>query len=346
MRTRHRLAGLVGACVLAVLSMPAGAQQDVSGTWAGKLAVAPDTELDVHFVLTRTTDGAYTAMVTSPDPGGIKDVAASAVSFDGSTLSVTVDALSGAYEGTLADGRITGEWRQQGTAIPLALMPYEAPVLSQAEIDLLLGQWTGKLTAGAELTIVFRFETGEAGELVGFVDSPDQGVRGIPISNIELADGELTFRIPRVNGVYTATVDGEAMTGTWTQGQPLPLNMTRGELAPSVPSLDLSAEDLAALEGEWRGMLDVPGPDGQTRALELSIRIEETESGESVGYLDVPAQGVSDLPVSALSFADDGRLTISFLSLRAAFAGDVSGDEAVGTWTQGPLAVPLTLRRD
>lgn len=338
---------LVVATMLAALAAPAGAQQDISGTWAGELAVAPDTELEIHFVLTRTADGAYTAIVTSPDPDGVKDVPASAAHFEGGRLSLTVDALSGAYEGTLADGAITGEWRQQGTSMPLVLAPFEPAVLSQEDIDLITGQWVGTLSPPVgELTIVYRFETDADGELVGFLDSPDQGARGIAISNIELVDGELSFRVARINGEYTAVIDGDEMTGTFTQGQPLPLNMTRGEFTPSVTTLGLSGEQMAEIGGTWTGTLDAPaGPGGETRTIELAIRIETTGDGGSVGFLDVPAQGVSDMPVSAVSYAADGRLMISFLSMRAAFAGDVSGDVATGEWTQGPAATPLTLTR-
>lgn len=333
---------VVVAAALAGLSGTAAAQEDISGTWAGQLEVAPDTKLEIHFVLTRAADGSYTAVVTSPDPGGIKDVAASAVSFEGGRLSMTFDALSGGYEGTVANGELTGEWRQPGTTLPLALVPYEAPVLSQADIELLEGQWVGKLSVGGgELTIVFRFETDEDGELVGNLDSPDQGARGIPMSNIELVDGELSFRVARVRGEYKAKVEGDAMTGTWTQGQPAPLNMARGEFTPTVTQLGLSAEQMAAVGGKWSGTLTTPRGD-----VELTIRLETGENGEPVGYLDVPAQGVSGVPISAVSYADDGRLMISILSMRAAFAGDVSGNEATGEWTQGPAAIPLTLTRE
>jgi hypothetical protein len=333
---------LVVAAVLAGLSGTAAAQEDISGTWAGQLEVAPDTQLEIHFVLTRAGDGSYAAVVTSPDPGGIKDVAANAVSFADGRLSMTFDALSGGYEGTLANGELTGEWRQPGASLPLALVPYEAPVLSQADIELLEGQWVGKLSAGGgELTIVFRFETNEDGELVGNLDSPDQGARGIAMSNIELVDGELSFRVARVRGEYTATLEGDRMTGTWNQGQPAPLNMTRGEPTPTVARLGLSAEQMAAVGGKWSGTLTTPRGD-----VELTIRLETAENGDPVGYLDVPAQGLSDVPISAATYADDGRLTVSILPMRAAFAGDVSGDEATGEWTQGPAAVPLTLTRE
>lgn len=329
--------------LLLIVSGAARAQQDISGTWAGSLEAAPGTELEIHFVLTRGPDGAYSAVVTSPDPGGVKDVPASTVSFESSLLSLTVESLSGAYEGRFDGDTLTGEWRQQGTSIPLVLVPYEAPVLSAADIALLSGQWVGKLAAPVgELTIVFNLEPDANGGLAGSIDSPDQGARGIEISNIEFTDGALSFRVPRIRGEYQAAVEGDAMTGTWSQGQPqpLPLNMTRGEFTPTVASLNLTTEEMDELRGTWSGTLTTPNG-----SLDIAIRFEDLEGGGSAGYLDVPAQGIDGMPLSTVGYADDKRLTVAILSIGAAFAGDVSGNEAVGEWTQGPAAIPLTLSR-
>jgi len=325
------------AAALAALSSGVVAQEDISGTWAGTLAVGPGTELEIHFVLTPAAGGGYSAVVTSPDPGGVQNMPASRVTFESNRLSLDVEALSGAYEGTLADGTITGEWRQEGTSIPLALVPYEAPVLSQAAIDALAGEWVGRIeTPAGGLAIVYRFEKDTAGKLVGSLDSPDQGVRGLQITEIEVAEGELSLRVPRVGAEYTATLATAEMTGTWSQqGASMPLNMSRGEFTPTVTTLDLSAEAMADVAGAWKGTL---GP------LEVVFRFEETADGDYVGYLDVPAQGASDVPITTATYFED-RLTVHIAAIGASYWGDVSGSEMSGEWTQGPGTNPLTLAR-
>lgn len=315
----------------------ATAQQDISGTWAGTLAVAPDTNLEIHFVLTRGADGSYTAVVTSPDTDGIKDVAASVVSFNDNRLALTVDALSGSYDGVLGDGAFEGEWRQEETAFPLRLTPYVAPVLSQADKEALMGTWVGTLsTPAGSLTLVYRFETNASGEFVGFVDSPDQGAQGIPVADIELVDGQLEFKIPPVRGEYSAKLEGDRMVGTWSQGQPLPLTMTKGEFTPTVAALSLSVEAMSALAGAWRGQL---GP------LNVVFRFETAAGGQAVGFLDSPSQGATGIPITTATFAD-GNLVFEVPAVRGEFSGDLSGNTLVGQWTQLGMTNPLTLTKD
>lgn len=335
LRYRH----WVFAVLIACFAGAASAQQDISGTWQGNLAVAPDQNLTIHFVLTRAADGTYSGMVTSPDMGGIKDIPANTVSFEANRLVMTVDELSGAYDGTLANGTLTGEWRQEGSAFPLVLSPYERPVLSQAAIDFLTGEWSGKLETpvGISLTIVLRFETSADGQFVGFLDSPDQGARGIPMTDLQFVDNSLSVNVPRVQGVFTATATADALTGTWSQGGgQTPLALTRGAYTPTVTALGLTGATFGRLAGTWKGQL---GP------LELMIRFERAEGGESVGYLDVPAQGASNVPVTEASLTGD-QLTLRIAAIGATYTAALAGSELSGQWQQGPVNNPLTLTRE
>ena len=231
---------------------PALAQEDISGTWSGKLPVSPDQTLEIHFVLTRAADGSYSAVLTSPDQGGIQDIAATSASFDGNRLMLSVDALSGSYDGVLADGRITGNWSQPGSEIPLELVPYVASVLSDADKDRLRGSWVGELAPpGQTLAIVFRFQDNEDGEFVGLLDSPDQGAKDIATANIRIEGDQLKFAIPRIGGEYTGTLSGDSIEGTFRQGQALPLNMQRGEY--TARGLELPPDVIERIEGPWHG---------------------------------------------------------------------------------------------
>lgn len=330
---------IILAALLTIFATAGMAQQDVSGTWAGDLAVGPDTSLQILFVLTRQPDGSYSAVVTSTDPGGIKDMPATSVSFDGNQLELAVEALSGSYEGTFADGTFSGNWTQPGSSIPLTLAPYVAPTLTDADKDLLRGSWVGKLqTPLGAYNMVFRFEDGDDGELTGFLDSPDEGARGIPITNIELTDGKLEFRVPRAVLTYTATIaDGKMNDGTWSQrGQDIPLSMERGEFVPE--GLKLSDEAFSRLEGSWTGKLSNPAG----AEVHVVFRFERNDSGDIVVFLDSPDQGAKDIPVTEASL-DGDQLSMTVRAAQASYAATFSDGRIEGTWTQGPSPQPLVL---
>jgi hypothetical protein len=97
------------ACLLVGLSSLAAAQDDIAGTWSGMLPAGPDTTLEIHFVLSRDAAGGYSTVLTSPNPGGIQDLLATSTSFSDGQLVIAVDDLAGRYEGTVANGRISGE---------------------------------------------------------------------------------------------------------------------------------------------------------------------------------------------------------------------------------------------
>jgi hypothetical protein len=327
--------------LLAVFSGVAAAQQDISGTWAGTLQVAPGQALNIHFVLTKAGDGTYSAIVTSPDTGGIKDVKASSVRFESDRLTLDVAALSGSYDGTWQDGGFTGEWRQQGTALPLRLTRYEKPVLSDAARKTLAGSWVGKLEAAAGLsyTFVYRFETNDAGEFVGYLDSIDEGARGIPMTDVELADGKLTLKIPRARAEFTATLNGDALEGTWKQSSvTLPLTMRRGEYVPPQPALSAAARK--QLAGSWVGTVDPPTTDAVT----LVARFETNADGRFVAFLDSPDQGRRGLPVTDIVLAD-GRLSLRVPAAAAVVSGAFDGERLNGTFKQGASELPLVLTR-
>jgi hypothetical protein len=334
---RHRFTGLLLCAWLIGLGLPASAQQDISGTWRGTLTVAPDAAVTIHFVLTRGVDGAWSAVVGSPDPAGLPDTPASSVSFDGNRLELSVDALSGSYVGTLGDGGFDGEWRQEGIAFPLALRHFVRTELSQADRDRLAGSWVGRLAlpTGASLALVFRFESGADGELTGLLDSPEQGAMGLAMANIELAGDELALNVPVVMGRYTGTFEGDRLVGTWSQGTGFPLTLERGEYVPTVATLDLAAADFARLAGTWHGQL---GP------FDVTIRFETNDDGTPAAYLDVPGQGVAGLPISSAALTGD-ELALRIDPIAATLTATLAGDELTGEWAQGPQAVPVTFSR-
>src|SRR5262245_32522177 len=103
----------------------------------------------------------------------------------------------------------------------------------------LAGTWQGTLTppgggggrgGGApSLRIVFKITKGDDGKFAGQLFSIDQGAQPIPMNAITVDGRTVKFKIDAISGIYEGTFgpDGNAINGTFTQGMPAPLNLSR-----------------------------------------------------------------------------------------------------------------------
>lgn len=318
------------------------ASEDITGTWQGKLVPAPGSELVIHFKIDQNADGSYSVVLNSPDQGAIKNIKASSVVFDSGSLKMDVTELSGSYEGVVKDGKIEGDWKQEGTLLPLNLSPYEKPELTKKDMDILLGQWHGPLNIPTgSITVVIRFEMNEKGDFVCFLDSPDQGASGIPVSDVELVDGNLKLKIPSLRAEYKGKFGDSGIVGEFKQGSaPMPLTLKKGEYKAQVNKLNLPEETMEHLSGEWHGQLKTPAT-----TLAVVFNFERTEKGEFVGSISIPDQGVKGLPVTEANLSD-GKLTLKVKAVQAEFKGKLADNELTGEWTQpGMSSMPLLLKK-
>ena len=106
------------------------------------------------------------------------------------------------------------------------------------------GIWEGKLKVpGGELRIVFKISKNPDGTLTATMDSPDQGVTGIPVEEVIFEDNTLRLEVKSVGGVFEGKVSEDFLVieGEWKQsGQTLPLTVKRVDkaveiLRPQVP---------------------------------------------------------------------------------------------------------------
>jgi len=101
----------------------------------------------------------------------------------------------------------------------------------------LAGTWVGAIKIGANSLATVLNVKDEAGKLSATIDSPDQNVRGIPVSKISLDGEKLRVESSAVAAVMEAALsaDGKRIEGKWTQrGQSFPIALERGE-APAGP---------------------------------------------------------------------------------------------------------------
>jgi hypothetical protein len=200
------------------------------------------------------------------------------------------------------------------------------------------------------MTFVMRFKNDAKGEFGGTLAVPEQGGVELPMSDIQLADNKLTFKIAQVAGDYSATVANGTMTGTWKQAGPgappdgMPVSLKKGEYAAQVYPIRLSTESFATLNGSWSGKLELTSPQGQKVSLTMVLRFATSAGGQYVAFIDSPDQKAMNIPVTEVSF-DKGNLALKVAAVRGEYNGTLAGKTITGTWTQGPLNTPLVLTR-
>ncbi len=338
--TRFHRKGLVMKtffCLLllsAALAGPAAAQTNLAVTWQGRLEVAPGKTIAIHFVIASAPGGGYSAVVTSPDDGAVKNMRAARVTFEDNRLTIDVPALSGGYAGALRSGVLEGEWSQEGTKLPLSLRPYETPTLTRADIDVLRGEWSGKLSAqGMEVTIVLRFSPGADGALHAVLDVPEQGVKDWEGKDVTLDDGHFSVDLPAPRAKVTGMLEGDQIVGQWTQlGNSFPLTLKKGRYVAAPSYLDLPAMARQQLEGRWSGTLN---------SLAVIVRFETDAKGRTLGFFDSTQQKLLNIPIKDAELAGT-KLTFG-VAYGAKYTGELAGGKLTGEWTQPGLPKPLPL---
>jgi pimeloyl-ACP methyl ester carboxylesterase len=92
------------------------------------------------------------------------------------------------------------------------------------------GQWNGALKIqGIQLRIVFHISKTDT-VYTATMDSPDQKVKGIPVTTTTFENSKLKLEITNLGFEYNGEFEGNAIKGTLKQnGQVFPLNLSRGE---------------------------------------------------------------------------------------------------------------------
>jgi|HubBroStandDraft_4_1064222.scaffolds.fasta_scaffold72627_2 hypothetical protein len=202
---------------------------DLEGTLGGQLPLVLHLRADEN--------GALAATMDSPSQGA-NGLVGSEVKLDGTTLSYSIAIVGGMYTGTVsADGKtISGTWTQNGNSTPLewkftktaAQADAAAAAAKPSAID---GNWAGALDAGGQtLHIVFHFRTGAGGLVQCSMDSLDQkGAMGIPCGIVKMDGRKISLDVTAVHGTYLGKMrpDGKAIDGTWSQGQPMELDLKK-----------------------------------------------------------------------------------------------------------------------
>ncbi len=107
----------------------------------------------------------------------------------------------------------------------------------------LTGTWQGALKVpqapNGELRVVVKISISEADKLKADLYSIDQQTPAIPATSVSLSGSAFKMTITSLNGNFEGSLsaDQKTITGTWTQGAPLPLTLVKAtpETAWTIP---------------------------------------------------------------------------------------------------------------
>jgi len=202
------------------------------------------------------------------------------------------------------------------------------------------GDWQGALDTGmGQLRLVLHITKTSDGSFTATLDSVDQGANGIPVKSATLRASKLNLDVEAVHGTYEGTVaaDGKSISGTWSQGKPLPLEFKKATAPVKAEHKPAKPSDI---DGSWSGTLDT----GMS-TLRVVFHIVNTEDG-LIATMDSPDQNAKGIPTSSV-VRNGASLKIEAKGIGGTFNGKISADLSTidGTWTQGGADLPLVLKR-
>jgi uncharacterized protein (TIGR03435 family) len=109
------------------------------------------------------------------------------------------------------------------------MVAFAALLASSLYAQNITGTWQGTLKPGPrDLRIVLKISL-EDDKLKAIAYNIDQGGQPIPASAITRDGSTIKMTVAAIGGSYEGrlSADGNSITGTWSQGAPLPLNLTR-----------------------------------------------------------------------------------------------------------------------
>src|SRR5215469_821485 len=213
-------------------------------------------------------------------------------------------------------------------------------VATSARAQDVTGDWQGTLNTGmGDLRLVLHLAKAGDGSLTATLDSVDQGANGIPVKSTTFKGSKLSLDVEAVHGTYEGAVaaDGKSISGTWSQGKPLPLEFKR---AAAPVKTDHKPAKPSDIDGTWTGTLDT----GMSK-MRVVFHITNTEDG-LIATMDSPDQGAKGIPTSSVT-RNGASLKIEAKRINGVFSGNIAADLSSidGTWSQNGADLPLLLKR-
>lgn len=195
----------------------------LEGEWSGVLQVG-ETELHLVLHLSKDPQGAWQAKLDSLNQA-VYGMETSKVAYQEGALRFEIASVGAKFDGKLQpDHRsIRGVWEQGGMGLPLKFEKRAAGSEARAAANAASkaeGTWQGAIeVANMRMRLQLHISHDEKGHLLASVDSLDQGIQGIPATQVSEKDGELNFEMNTFQAEYHGSLSANKneITGTWTQ---------------------------------------------------------------------------------------------------------------------------------
>ena len=205
------------------------------------------------------------------------------------------------------------------------------------------GHWVGAVSAPfGEVPVEIDLTRNAQGELAGTFSG--QNLKGYPLTHVVGNGKVVSFEVSTADGgIFDGILldDNTSMAGDFAaKAGSAPFSLKRKGDA-RIDKLVPSAAIAKPLEGLWNGTLDV---DGVT--LRLVLKLVNQPDGTAIGTIANLDQGAVEIPIAAIT-QKDSSLTLDVKVVGGSYSASLNAQGTVlsGTWTQGPLALPLSFKR-
>src|SRR5271165_1259159 len=197
------------------------------------------------------------------------------------------------------------------------------------------GEYAGML---GPMHVRLHLSAGNNGTPSGTVDSPDQNLYGLPCTDFQVNGQALSFWVPMVNGQWSGFIsaDGKSLAGTWNQGSPVPLNLTR------VAAANVAGTATGSAPATPSGPSEVKWDDYTFKFNQTGTMAQVFEGGKVVGTILTMNGEQQVVPIPG---SDADKLKKSFEDYKAftARSHSGSGSAAVAATTPSPGQQPALL---
>jgi hypothetical protein len=99
---------------------------------------------------------------------------------------------------------------------------------AQNDIGAATGKWQGSIEVPSQ-SIQVTFQISKKGKkLKATMDSPNQGVKDLPLDDVKYKDNQLTMTLNQIQANYKGTLKNGVIEGTWTlSGKSFPLKLEK-----------------------------------------------------------------------------------------------------------------------
>ncbi len=206
------------------------------------------------------------------------------------------------------------------------------------------GRWSGKIQIpGQELVLVVDLAHGANWN--GSAILPGLNVKGAPLTEIKVQGADVSFRIQAMTGPSVeppkikARLDDKKLVGDFLQGGNTARFILEKIGPPQVEEPARSTPVAKEFEGDWKGDYELFGYPRKV-TLKLQNRVSQPASADFV----IVGRKVNHLPVDRIT-QQGNFITVESSANGLTYEGRLENGEIHGTLLQGPIEVPLILRR-